>query len=131
IPAAADQAIDPTVARALIDGMRRIWAFESSALTHARSRYLAHVELAEGRHEEGLDRLEPVLVLSAHELPRAAPYRAIDHVAAADALITLGRADDAVHHTEVAAGLLANWPGWRRDALTAVERRLGRGPAGA
>ena len=58
-------------------------------------RYLAHVELAEGHLEEGLARLEPVLVLPAHELPRAAPYRATDHVAAASALLELGRPDEA------------------------------------
>jgi DNA-binding CsgD family transcriptional regulator len=106
-----------------------MWAFESPALPLVRNRMLAHVELAEGRWQESLDRLAEVFELTAEQLPLSAPDLATDHVAAARSLVALDRADEAGSHLDTATELLADWPGWRRDELHALERRLGRRPA--
>jgi DNA-binding CsgD family transcriptional regulator len=56
-----------------------------------------------------------------------AGHRGTAHVGAARSLIALGRLDEARTHAQAAARLLARWPGWRSEELTAVERRLGLG----
>jgi DNA-binding NarL/FixJ family response regulator/tetratricopeptide (TPR) repeat protein len=54
-----------------------------------------------------------------------AAHRGTAHVGAAQALVALGRLDEARVHAQAAAPHLARWRGWRVDQLRAVERRLG------
>lgn len=56
-----------------------------------------------------------------------AGHRGTAHVGAAQALVALGRLDEARAHAEAAAPHLARWRGWRVTQLRAVERRLGMG----
>ena len=49
-------------------------------------------------------------------------------MAAARALLALGRAPEAKPHAEAARELLARWPGYRRQQLDALDRRLGGAP---
>ncbi|MEZ5178105.1 MAG: LuxR C-terminal-related transcriptional regulator [Acidimicrobiales bacterium] len=112
-------------ARPIVAGLRRIWGFESPAVSLARTRFEAHVALAEGDHDAALAGLEATLAESPAAFPVAAPSRASDHLGAARALLALGRRDDAIRHAEAARTLLARWPGWRRRTLDALDRRLG------
>ncbi|NLD76640.1 MAG: helix-turn-helix transcriptional regulator [Acidimicrobiales bacterium] len=92
----------------------------------ATNRFRAHLALLDGDHQESLDRFAEVFERAATELPVAAPDLASDHIAAARALIALDRSDEAGSHLDAAHDLLQRWPGWRRDELSALERRLGR-----
>jgi DNA-binding NarL/FixJ family response regulator len=56
-----------------------------------------------------------------------AGHRGTAHVGAAQALVALGRLDEARAQAEAAAPHLARWRGWRVAQLRAVERRLGMG----
>lgn len=58
-------------------------------------------------------------------LDSLAAHRGTAHVGAAQALVALGRLDEARSHARAAAPYLARWRGWRVDQLHAVERRLG------
>jgi len=121
--------LSSTDARVLVSGLRRIWGFESEVVDHARGRYLGHIELANGHAEAALAHLEATLALDPSDFPMSAPNRASDHLAVARALIALRRPDEAVPHAAAARELLAKWPGWRQEALEALERRLGRSPS--
>ncbi|MCU1498120.1 MAG: LuxR family transcriptional regulator [Acidimicrobiales bacterium] len=121
----------PRDARRLVAAMVRISGFPSPSLDHARRRYLGHIEVADGHHELGLDHLEASVRCPTTELPVAPPYRAGDHIVAARALIAIGRTDEARAHAAEARQLLDRWPGWRRDQLAALERRLGGRLSGA
>jgi len=85
----------------------------------------AMVEGGAGRHESAVTVLDAAL--AGPPLPLPAPMRAEVHLAMAHSLLALGRTEDARDHAERAAGLLARWPGWRRDHAEALQRRLGRG----
>lgn len=126
LPLVGEPGLPVSDARRLVDGLRRIWGFESPAVEAARSRFLGHVELADGHPEAALDLLRAVLALDALDLPTPGPARATDHVAAARALVSLQRPDEALAHADAARVLLARWPGRTRDALDALDRRLGR-----
>ncbi|CAN5534834.1 helix-turn-helix transcriptional regulator [soil metagenome] len=117
--------LTPADARVLVDGLVRIWGFESRPLAHAERRFLGHIEVADGNLEAGLAHLTATTELSALDLPIPAPHRATDHLGAAKALIGLGRLDEARPHVAAAGELLARWPGWRRDQQQALDRRLG------
>jgi DNA-binding CsgD family transcriptional regulator/DNA-binding MarR family transcriptional regulator len=52
-------------------------------------------------------------------------------VGAARCLVQLGRPEEARERLDAARGYLAKWPGWRRDELDAVTRRLGLASGGA
>ncbi len=54
-----------------------------------------------------------------------AAHRGTAHVGAAQALVALGRLDEARAHAVAARPYLDCWRGWRVDELEAVERRLG------
>ena len=112
-------------ARPLVAGLRRIWGFGSSAVELARTRYEAHLSLAEGDHAGALAGFEATLAAPPERFPVAAPNRASDHLGAARALLALGRSAEAADHAERARALLARWPGWRQRALDALDRRLG------
>lgn len=111
-------------ARVLAEGLRRAWGFTSSVVDIAQARFLGHVELADGNTQAGLDHLLAVLATPEDEYPVPGPYRASDHVAAARALLALGRADEAAEHAAEAGRLLARWPGRRREAADALARRF-------
>lgn len=111
-------------ARSIALALRRIWGFESPVVEIARERFLGHVELAEGSTESGLARILAVIAEEDEAYPLPAPYRATDHLAAARALLQLGRTDEAAEHAAAADALLADWPGRRRDASDALQRRF-------
>jgi DNA-binding NarL/FixJ family response regulator len=90
----------------------------------ARARFLGHVELADGNTEAGLAHLLEVTATPDDVYPVPAPYRASDHLAVARALLAQGRTDEAAHHASAADRLLARWPGRRRDASNALQRRF-------
>ncbi|MBA3281998.1 MAG: AAA family ATPase [Acidimicrobiia bacterium] len=129
LPLVGEPGLSSTDARVLVSGLRRIWGFESEVVDHARGRYLGHIELANGHAEAALAHLEATLALDPSDFPMSAPNRASDHLAVARALIALRRPDEAVPHAAAARELLAKWPGWRQEALEALERRLGRSPS--
>jgi DNA-binding NarL/FixJ family response regulator len=70
-------------------------------------------------------------VLEDRDLYRAAYLLADCHQGAARCLLALGDEPAALDQARAAAGLLARWPGWRRDEVAALLRRLGDGPAPA
>jgi DNA-binding CsgD family transcriptional regulator len=70
-------------------------------------------------------------VLEHAELYRAAHLLADCHHGAARCLLALGDQAGALDHARRAGRLLERWPGWRRDEVTALLRRLGDGPAPA
>lgn len=129
VPRVGELALDPDDARRLIAACRRLWGNETATVATAQARLLAHVALAEDDHETALAGLEATLAVPQVELPRTAAQRATDHMGAARALLALGRAPEAGPHVEAAGALLARWPGYRRDQLAALERRLGGAPA--
>ncbi|MCU1371534.1 MAG: putative LuxR-family transcriptional regulator [Ilumatobacteraceae bacterium] len=114
----------PDDGRILADGLRRIWGFEAPAVEVARTRFLGHVDLAAGDTEAGLDRILAVIATTDDHYPLPAPYRATDHLAAARALLLLGRTGEAAEHAAAADRLLARWPGRRQDASAALQRRF-------
>jgi DNA-binding CsgD family transcriptional regulator len=78
---------------------------------------------------------DPVAALEAYrrvldhaELYRAAHLLADCHHGAARCLLALGDQAGALDHARQAGRLLERWPGWRRDEVTALLRRLGDGP---
>lgn len=128
IPGPAGENLPVETQRLLIDAIRRIWAFETPAIIAlASNRFLAHVALLDGDAQESVDRFAEVFEKAAIELPVPAPDLATDHVAAARALLLLGREDQAGPHLDAAQELLSRWPGWRRRELESLESRLGRG----
>ncbi len=131
IPRTGELGLDPAVARRLVRATERIWGGTSEVLSLGQSRLEAHIDLAEGHHEEALARLDDVIGQPGGLLIRSAGQRATDHMAVARALIALGRAPEAKPHAEQARRLLARWPGYRRQQLDALERRLGAAPADA
>jgi DNA-binding CsgD family transcriptional regulator len=58
---------------------------------------------------------------------RSPPVLADAHLGAARSLLALDRLDEARAHAETAQEILARWPGWRRDEVTALLHRLGQG----
>ena len=68
-------------------------------------------------------------VLEHRDLYRAAYLLADCHQGAARCLLALGDEPAALDQARAAADLLARWPGWRRDEVAALLRRLGDGPA--
>jgi DNA-binding CsgD family transcriptional regulator len=129
IPRTGELGLDPQIARRLVAETRRIWGGTSEVLAIGRSRLEAHIDLAEGRNEAALAGLEEVVGTPDGLLIRSAGQRATDHMALARALIALGRAPEAKPHADRARELLARWPGYRRQQLDALDRRLGAAPA--
>jgi DNA-binding CsgD family transcriptional regulator len=70
-------------------------------------------------------------VLDHAELYRAAHLLADCHHGAARCLLALGDQAGALDQARRAGRLLERWPGWRRDEVAALLRRLGDGPAPA
>jgi DNA-binding CsgD family transcriptional regulator len=70
-------------------------------------------------------------VLDHRDVYRAAYLLADGHLGAARCLLALGDEPAALGQARAAAGLLARWPGWRRDEVAALLRRLGDGPTPA
>jgi DNA-binding NarL/FixJ family response regulator len=68
-------------------------------------------------------------VLDHADVHRAAHLRADCHQGAARCLLALGDEPGALDHARQAARLLERWPGWRRDEVAALLRRLGDGEA--
>ncbi|QYG94833.1 AAA family ATPase [Iamia sp. SCSIO 61187] len=129
IPRCGELGLDPTVARRLVAETRRIWGGTSEILALGRARLEGHIDLAEGRNEEALARLQQVVDTPDGLLIRSAGQRATDHMGVARALIALGRAPEAKPHADAARELLARWPGYRRQQLETLDRRLGGAPA--
>lgn len=115
---------DPDDARVLAGGLRRIFGFEAPLVDLARTRFLGHIELADGNPEAGLEHLLVVVAAPDDVYPIPAPYRATDHMAAARALLQLGRTEEAAAHAAEAGRLLAHWPGRRQEAADALQRRF-------
>jgi DNA-binding CsgD family transcriptional regulator len=111
-------------ARTLAVELRRVWGFESPIVEVARTRFLGHIELVDGDTASGLARLLEVIATPEDVYPLPAPYRATDHLAAARALLLLGRTDEAAEHAAAADRLLARWPGRRKEASDALQRRF-------
>jgi DNA-binding NarL/FixJ family response regulator len=101
-----------------------VWGFESPIVEVARTRFLGHIELVDGDTASGLARLLEVIATPEDVYPLPAPYRATDHLAAARALLLLGRTDEAAEHAAAADRLLARWPGRRKEASDALQRRF-------
>ncbi|HEX7131874.1 MAG TPA: LuxR C-terminal-related transcriptional regulator [Iamia sp.] len=131
IPRTGELGLDPVVARRLVQATERIWGGTSEVLALGRARLEAHIDLAEGRNEEALAKLVDVRDVPAGLLIRSAGQQATDHMAAARALLALGRAPEAKPHADAARELLTRWPGYRRQQLDALDRRLGGAPADA
>lgn len=78
-----------------------------------------------------LDAAAPLYVAAAagldHSRSVIAGHRGSAHVAAARALVAIGRFDEARLQVRQAERQLARWHGWRLDELQAVARRLGMG----
>lgn len=127
IPRVHDLPLDPADGHRLSDAIRRIYGHPDPAADVARARFDAHLALADGKPAEALEGL--ARGLDSRTLPLSAPQRATDHLAMAKALIALGRAPEAQPHAEAARELLARWPGYRRQQLEALDRRLGSAPA--
>jgi DNA-binding CsgD family transcriptional regulator/tetratricopeptide (TPR) repeat protein len=70
-------------------------------------------------------------VLAHADLYRAAHLRADCHLGAARCLLALDDQPGALDHARQADRLLERWPGWRRDEVAALLRRLGGRPAPA
>jgi DNA-binding NarL/FixJ family response regulator len=83
---------------------------------------------AEGHLEEAAELYRAAAAGLDQSVKWLAGQRGTAHVRAARTLVALGRAEEARAHVEAAAGLLAQWGGWRVAELRAVERRLGLGP---
>ncbi|MGM0819176.1 MAG: LuxR C-terminal-related transcriptional regulator, partial [Actinomycetota bacterium] len=89
----------------------------------------AHAEAAvAARHGEGaLAAARYREALARTDLPRPACYLADAHAGLARLLAASGSRGQAREHVEVALGLLERWPGWRREEIAALGRRLARG----
>jgi DNA-binding CsgD family transcriptional regulator len=131
IPFVFEHGLGPEDVRPLLTHLDGFNGCDNESLDVWKLRFEAHVALAEGSAKladdlftELFDHPETIRATRATEM-------AVDHLGAARALILLRRMDEAAEHADAAAGLLANWTGWRVDALAAVERRLGRGGADA
>ncbi|WP_426574338.1 helix-turn-helix transcriptional regulator [Aquihabitans sp. McL0605] len=116
--------LSPAAARELAGAFERVWGFHSLIVDIARTRFLAHIELAEEATQAGLDHLLTVIQTPDDVYPLPAPYRATDNLAAARALLLLGRAEEAADHAAAADRLLARWPGRRKEASDALQRRF-------
>jgi DNA-binding NarL/FixJ family response regulator len=125
LPAALERGLDADAARRMVAAIRRYNGGPSEVMEPARHRLEAYVALADGRAQEAWDLIEAALAVPQAVLPISAPQRATDHAVAARALVALGRRAEAMAHADQARELLARWPGWRRDALAALDRRLG------
>jgi DNA-binding CsgD family transcriptional regulator len=84
---------------------------------------------AEGDPAAALDAYRRVLDHA--DVHRAAHLRADCHQGAARCLLALGDEPGALDHARQASRLLERWPGWRRDEVAALLRRLGDGSAPA
>ena len=83
----------------------------------------AQLAEAEGRHDDALDGYRQAA--DGHPEHILPAWRASALVGTARCLLALGRTGEARAAADAAAPLLARWPGWRRDELEAVRRRLG------
>jgi DNA-binding CsgD family transcriptional regulator len=92
-------------------------------------RELVHGQLAEVRGDIDAALSAYRTAAEAEHLPKAA--RGTAHVGAARCLLALDRPDEAVHHADLAAELLARWGGWRVDQERALRVRLATAPADA
>jgi DNA-binding CsgD family transcriptional regulator len=133
--AALRAGLDPAEVRPLVDALDR--ADRDGAAPDARwsPRRVGRQHLEAALLEAAGD---PAAALGAYrrvlehaELYRAAHLLADGHHGAARCLLALGDQAGALDHARQAGRLLARWPGWRRDEVTALLRRLGDGPAPA
>jgi DNA-binding NarL/FixJ family response regulator len=98
--------------------------------THPWRRLLdAQLAEAEGRIADAAELYAAAASSTEQATGVLARHRGTAHVGAARCLIALGDLDAANPHVAAAAELLARWRGWRVDALVALQRRLGIGPA--
>src|SRR5829696_882558 len=127
--------LDPAEVRPLVDALDRadrdqaIPADRLSPRRVGRQHLEAALLEAAGDPAAALDAYRRVLEHAG--LYRAAHLLADCHHGAARCLLALGDQAGARDHARQAGRLLARWPGWRRDEVTALLRRLGDGPAPA
>jgi DNA-binding CsgD family transcriptional regulator len=88
-------------------------------------RALVHALLLEAEGDRLEDALAGFEIALAGETLMRPHQLALGAVGGARVAIALGRTVEARGLAERAAALLARWPGWRREQLDAVERRLG------
>ncbi|MBU2663878.1 AAA family ATPase [Actinoplanes bogorensis] len=81
----------------------------------------AQVAEAHGRHAEALEGY--LSIVEAHIL--SPPRRGTVRIGAARCLLAAGRVEEATAQVEAAAGLLADWGGWRVAQLAQIRTRLG------
>src|SRR5215211_9561103 len=127
--------LDPAEVRPLVDALDRAdrdQAIPADRLSPRRvGRQHLEAALLEAAGDPGAALDAYRRVLEHAELYRAAHLLADCHHGAARCLLVLGDQAGALDHARQAGRLLARWPGWRRDEVTALLRRLGGGPAPA
>ena len=99
----------------------REWAF-IDAFPHLGTLYDAFVAGATARHDDVIRLLEGRIDEISEEL--RVPERGALHLFLARALAAHSRLTDARRHATTARTLLERWPGWRRDDVDALLRRL-------
>jgi len=127
IPFVFDRGLGPDDVRPLLAHLTGFNGCDNESLDVWRLRFDAHVALADGAAERADELFTQLFDHPDTRGATRATELAIDHIGAARALILLRRTDEAAEHGDAAGRLLANWTGWRCEALAAVERRLGRG----
>jgi DNA-binding CsgD family transcriptional regulator len=126
VPRALETGLEPADLRPLVDAIVRWGGVAFDAADHWKTRFGAHLALAEGDVDGALERFATMFEDPDVERLVWATEVATDHLGAARALLQARREDEAVHHADEAARRLTRWTGWRVDALAALERRLGR-----
>jgi DNA-binding CsgD family transcriptional regulator len=129
IPFALDHGLSPGDLRPLLAAVSGFNGCDNENLDIWKLRYEAHLTLAEGHAERAGELFDELLCDPLSGRATRVPELAVDHLGAARALLLQRRGDEAAEHADEARRLLGSWKGWRRDALAAVDRRLGRGAA--
>jgi DNA-binding NarL/FixJ family response regulator len=124
--AALRAGLPPAEVRPLLDAVDRAtpedpdrWSPRRAGRQHLEAAVLE----ASGDRQRALDAYRQVL--AHHDIYRAAYLLADCHHGAARCLLALGDQPGALDHARQAARLLERWPGWRRDEVGALLRRLG------
>jgi DNA-binding CsgD family transcriptional regulator len=127
--AAVRAGLSPEEVRPLLDAIDRAiadpgdhWSPRRASRQHLEAAMLE----AAGDRRRALDAYRQVL--DHHDVYRLAYLLADCHQGAARCLLALGDEPGALDHARQAGRLLERWPGWRRDEVAALLRRLGDGP---